>query len=226
MGSYISKLGYNTHEHPASLHPMDLCTRLVALEKELQISQAENAKKEAVIQYLLHSKASNPGLDAESEELQEEKSDLKKKIARLNEDSERVNDKLRKALDTIFVLSTPDVAAMVSQSISPSCGSRRKSPSVDLIDLLGSSEECASAVQTEEDITVLDGSYENEELEEEGVNEKTTPESSLLESYESHESLALESQGSRYIVHFAESDEDGKPNGSVNVVTQVWRLRI
>ena len=46
---------------------MDLCIRLMALEKDFEVSQAENAKEEAVIQYLLHSKISNAVLDAETE---------------------------------------------------------------------------------------------------------------------------------------------------------------
>lgn len=248
MDSCTSHLGYNTHQHPHSLgdehvsqqnypsglgrpsvhvtnglpvshRSIDLFTRLIALEKDLQISQTENTKKEAVIQYLLYSKVSN----AETEKLKEQNNNLEKEIARLNDDSERVKDKLGKALDTIFALSTPNVAGVVSQSISASCSSCCKPPSVealkteDLIDLLKSSEECASAVQTEEDTTLLDDIYD------EVLDNKTTLEHSLHESLESPN---LEFQAPPYIVHFADNDEEGKPNDSAKDVTSVRCLEV
>lgn len=211
------------NEDATSPSIIGLYTRLTALEKDLQISQEENANKEAIIRYLLNnSKLSNAPFDTEIGKLKVQNSNLKKKIARMNEDSGRLKEKLRTARATIFALSVHGVAAVGSQSVPPSCNNRCKSPSSEvLIDLLGSCEEDASAVPSEEDTTLLGDIYDND-LDVEGIETEITPGQSL---HESHNPLDSESQDYPYLVHFADSDEEDKMKEGVESVTKVPFLK-
>lgn len=247
MGATLSRLGYTPLQQPcqkshdcishrlhqgwgptlilgnedaASPSIISLYTRLTALEKDLQISQEGNTNKEAIIQYLLNlSKGSLSTLDTETEKLKEQNSNLKKKIARMNEDSKRLKDKLRTALDIIFASSMQSVTAVGSQSVSSSCSNRCKSPSSEiLIDLLGSCEGDASAVLSEEDTTLLNNDIHDDTLDVEGIKTEITPGQSL---HESQNSLDSEFQDLPYIVHFADGDEEDKPKEGVEFITKV-----
>ena len=65
MGAIFSYLSYDGYQQPydhgtaTSPSVIDLCTRLGALDKELQISRSENANKDAIIRYLLQSCATS-----------------------------------------------------------------------------------------------------------------------------------------------------------------------
>ena len=207
------------NEDATSPSIISLYTRLTALEKDLQISQEGNTNKEAIIQYLLNSyKVSNATLDTETEKLNEQNSNLKKKIAQMNEDSGRLIDTLRKALDTVSALSTHGVTPVGSQSVSPSCSNRCQSPSSEvLIDLLGSYEGDASAVLTEEDTTLLSEIHGND-LDVEGIEREITPGQAL---HESHSSLDSEFQDYPYIIHFANSDEEDISKEDVEFMAKV-----
>ncbi len=247
MGATLSYLGYASHQQPlprshehvsqqlhqgrgptlifrtedsASRSIIDLCARLAALEKDLQISRAENTNKDAVIQYLLHSSVSNARVNEDTVNLKEQLLVLKTTIARMRKENEEIKDRLQKAEDVIFAVATPSIPNSRPQSTSTSFSSRSDSPAKscgvteDLIDLLGCSNESDIAKCKEEDTTLLDEDYEDE-LETEGEFNNTTPDQSL------HLSFDTEFEGPAYITHFADSDEDAKPQNAVEVSGEV-----
>lgn len=247
MGATLSYLGYASHQRPyqpvpqqlqgrslgeptlilgngdaASSSIIDLCTRLGALEKDLQLSRAESTNKEAVIQFLLHSNVSNARVEETIVKLKDQLLVLKRTIDRTNKENEEIKIKLSKVEDNVFALSTPSVPNARPESTSTSFSSRSDSPpksesvAEDLIDLLGCSHESDSARLTEEDTTLLDESYEDEsDIEEAFPN--TTPDQSL------HQSSDSELEGCSYIVRFANSNEDAEPQDAVKVSTKVRR---
>ena len=247
MGATLSYLGYASHqqscpglrEHAtqhfdqgcgsrcvpgnqgaASLSVIDLCTCLGATEKELLLFRVENAKKEAVIRYLLQSSNSDSNVDIKEivVQLKEQHLALRTIINRINKESEEIKSKLRKAEEAIVTLSTLSFPGSGHQSTSTSFSSYSNCPTLgevvteDLIDLLGCSQEFDNAKLSEEETNLLDNFdvSENEE-----VLEITTPDRSVYQSFN------LEHEGPSYIVHFAESDEGGNPSDSVNVPTKV-----
>lgn len=249
MGAILSYLGYQSQQRPcppsrehvsqqlhhgslggptlilgngdaASASIIDLYTRLGALERDLQVTRAENINKEAVIQYLLQSNLSNARVKEITENLKDQLLALKTTADRTNEESEAIKDRLSKAEDNIFALSTSSVPNSKPHSASTSFSSRSnslpKSESVaeDLIDLVDYSHESDSAKLMEEDTTLLDESHEDDS-DIEGEFEDTTPDQSLQQSSDS------EFEGASYIVHFVDSDEDTKPQDAVKVSTKV-----
>ncbi|KAF6232322.1 hypothetical protein HO173_009427 [Letharia columbiana] len=238
MGATLSYLGYASHQQPhpgfyervsRQLHQgfeptlifgnkdavspsiIDLCTRLTALEKDLQISRTANTNKEAVIQYLLQSSVSNARVKERTVKLKEQLLVLKTTIDHTHKEKKEIKDKLRKAEDTIFALSRPNVPNSMSQSISTSFSSHSDSPpkseivTEDLIDLLDCSQEFSNKFYEDESDT-------------EGVSNSTTPFQSLQQSSDS------DFEGSSYIVHFADSDEDTKSQDAVKVSTKKVRV--
>ena len=249
MGATLSYLGYASHQQPrphshehvfqqlhqgrgrilifgtedsASRSIIDLCARLATLEKDLQISRAENTNKEAVIQYLLQPRVSNAHVNEITAHLKEQLLVLKMTIDRTKKENEEIKDRLLKAEDAILAVATPSVPNSRPQSTSTSfsnCSdSTAKSVVVteDLIDLLGCSQESDVAKCKEEDTTLLDEDYEDE-LETEREFNNTTPDQSL------HLSFDTEFEGPSYITHFADSDEDAKPQDAVEVSGEVMR---
>ena len=189
----------------ASPSVIDICTRLVTLEKDLKISRAGNGSKEAVIQYLLQHSVSDTRFQEFTVQLNAQFLALKTTIDQTNKEHENIKDKLRKAEEAIISLSTPSVPCSTSQSPSFSnytdLLTKSKAVTEDLIDLLDCSHECDSAKLTGEDSTLPDESYEDETDTGEGA-EKITPDQNL------HQSSDLDYEGSPYIVHFANSGED------------------
>ncbi|CAF9908534.1 MAG: hypothetical protein ALECFALPRED_004667 [Alectoria fallacina] len=252
MGATLSFLGYASHQQPysryhehvsqqlncpshggptiilgsgdaASPSIIDLCIRLAALKKDLQISRAGNTNKEAVIQYLLQSSVSNARVKQTTVQLKEQFLILKTAIDRTTKENEEIKDKLSKVEDTIFALSAPSVPNSRPQSTSTSFSSRSDFPpkgelaTENLIDLLGCSQEADSAKLMEEDTTLLEEFYEDGS-DIEGVFKNTTPDPSL------HQFSDSEFEGSSYIVHFADSDEDAKPQDAIEVSTKKVRV--
>ena len=245
MGATFSYLGYASHQQPhprsheqlhysslvdpalilgngdvASPSFIDLYTRLAALQKDLQISRAENTNKEAIIQYLLSSSVNNTRVREITVKLKEQLRVLKTANDRITKEKEEIEGKLGNAKNTISALTTPGVFSSVAQSTSTSFSSRSDSPpksepvTEDLIDLLDCSQESGSQKLVEDDTTLLDDFYE-EESDVERVLKNTTPDQSL------HQSSDSEFEGSSYIVRFANSDEEIKPQDAVKISHKV-----
>lgn len=206
------------NEDAASPSIIGLYTRLTALEKDLEISRVGNTNKEAVIQYLLQSSVSNARFKETTVKLKEQLVVLKTTIDRINKQNDEIKDKLGRAEDTISALSTSSV--LDSRSTSTSCSTRSDLPpksdvvTEDLIDLMCCSQESDNLELTEDDTTLIDGLYEDES-DMEGVSENTTPDQSL------HQSSDADFEGSSYIVHFSDSDQDNNVQDAVKVSTQV-----
>ena len=233
MGATFSYLCYPSHQpinqgcasspildnkDAASPSIIGLYTRLTALEKDLEISRVGNTNKEAVIQYLLQSSVSNARFKETTVKLKEQLIVLKATIDRIYKQNDEIKDKLGRAEDTISALSTSNF--LDSKSTSKSCSTRSEFPPTsdvmteDLIDLMGCSQESDSVKLTGEDTTLIDGLYEDQS-DIEGVSENTTPDQSL------HQSSDADFEGSSYIVHFSDSDQDDKAQDVVKVSTQV-----
>lgn len=249
MGATFSYLGYashqprhsQSHEHisqqfhsscgqtvvlgkegAASLPIIDLCTRIGASEKDLELCRTENAKKEAVIQYLLQSSVSNTRISEITEKLKERLSALTTTIDRTNKE---YGERLLKVEDSVYALSTRSIliSGPVSTSTSFSgcsdCPQNSGVVAEDLIDLLDCSQESDSVKLMGDETTLLDQSCE-EESNPESVVKNATPNQSLRQSSDS------EFQDFPYIVHFTDNDEEGNPNDSVKVATKVRCPRI
>lgn len=205
----------------ASFSVIELCTRLVALEKDLQISRADNSSKEAVIQYLLQSSVGNVGIKETTAQLKRQLLALKTTVDRTNEKNKEIIEKLGKAEEAIITLSTPSVPTSGPQSTCTSfssCTSPAKNgaEAKNLIDLLGSNQGSDSAKLTEDDYTLLDEDYTNE-LDIEGVSQRA-----MLHRAQ-HQFSVSEIGGSSYLVHFADSDEDAKPQDNAPLSVNVLR---
>ena len=185
----------------ASLSIIDLRTRLGATEKALVVSRAENAKKEAVIRYLLQysNGDSNVGIKEIIIPLKEQIFALKTSIDQINKGNEEIKSKLGKTEEAIATLSTPNFPESGTQSTSTSFGSNSNCPTL-------------GGVATEDLIDLLDGFGASEN---EGGFGDTSPDHSL------HESLDLEYEEPPYIVHFAKSDEESKSSDDLNTLTKV-----
>ena len=189
----------------ASPSVIDICTHLVTLEKDLEISRASNISKEAVIQYLLQSSTSDTQFQEFTVQLNAQFLALKTTIDQTNKENENIKDKLRKAEEAIMSLSTPSVPYSTSQSPSFSnytdLPTKSKAVTEDLIDLLGSNHECDSAKLMGEDSTLPNESYEDE-TDTGKIAQRIMPDQNL------HQSSDLDYEGSSYIVHFTNSGED------------------
>ena len=189
----------------ASPSVIDLCTRLVTLETDLKISQANISSREAFIQYLLQYGVSNTQFQQLIVQLDAQFLALKTTIDRTNRENENIQVKLRKAEEAIIALSTASVPYSTSQSPSFSTNTdvptKNRLVTEDLIDLLGCSHESDSAKLMGENSTLPDESYEDEtDNGEEG--QKTTPDQNL------HQPSDLDYEESSYIVRFTNSAED------------------
>ena len=246
MGATLSHLGYASHQQyhnkrvPQQLHQgcgpipilgkgdaasfsfIDLCTRLVALEKDLQISRADNSNKEVVIQYLLQSSVGSAGIKETTAQLKRQLLALKTTIDRTNEENEGIKEKLGKAEEAIIALSTPSVPTSGPQSTCTSFSSCTGPPAKtgaeteDLIDLLGCNQLSESAKLTEGDSTLLD-----EDFTDEPDIERLSQRANLHQAL--HQYSVSEVGGSSYFVHFADSEEDAKPQDIATLSVNVLR---
>lgn len=247
MGATLSYLGYlsNQHLHTPShghvsqqLHQyyrpflilsrrdtalpsiIDLYTRLIASEKDLQISQASNTHKEIVIEYLLQSNASNACFQ-ENLQLKAQLLVLKTTIDRINRENEEVKDKLRKAEEAIG-LSTSSVPASGPLPISTTFSSYANSPvegeavTEDLIDLLSCIQD-SDGGKTKEGHTTLRDELSEDEPDIEEVSQRNTPDRAL------HQTSDLDSEGPSYLVHFTNEDDDTEGQDTVVLSTKVLR---
>ena len=247
MGATLSSLGYTSHKQhyhervPQQLHPdcgpipilgsgdaassyvIDLCTRLGALEKDLQISRAENSNKEAVIQYLLQSNVSNAGIKELTVQLERQLLILKAAMDRTKKENEEIREKVGKAEEAIVALSSMNgIPCLRPQSTSTSFSghidspAKREAMTEDLIDMLDHSQGLDSAKSIEEDITLPDELYEDES-DIEGVIQRTSSDQAP------HQSSDLEFEGPSYLMHFVDTGEDAKPQDTVTLSTEVLR---
>ena len=172
---------------------VNLSTRLAVLERDYQNSQTENSKKEAAIQYLLHSKVGQGPSEKEIAELGDQVSSLKERNSELTKDAEQLRSQLQQALDIIFTLSTPIAAGFTpqsAQSYDRDCVKGSKTASVDpvenndLINLLECVEEYSDAKLNGEETTVLEDDYDD--LSDDGIEVgKTARDQSLSQSFSS-----------------------------------------
>ena len=180
----------------------ELYTRLGALEKDLQISRAENTRKDAVIQYLLQYNISNVPVKEIIVNLNGQVLTLETTINQTNKENKEIKVKLSKAEDTISRLQSAPTSFSSRSDIPPEIDLVAE----DLIDLLDSSHESDSAKLMKEDTALLDDSFEHESgIEGEFMN--TTPDQSLHQS--------------PYIVYFADSEENAEAQAAVNLPTNV-----
>ena len=250
MGSVPSYFGYtpirlphpHAHEHlyPQAYHPgpggfpagpppghsiatpnVELCARLALLERDYQNSQAENAKKEAVIQYLLHSKVDDEPSNNKAADLRDEVLSLKERISELNEDGKQLRSQFQQVLDLIFTLPTPITAGFAAQSAPTNDRDGSKTTNVDvvktndLIDLLDCVEGSADAKLSGEDTTLLDDYHDDvSSIGEEPA--KTAADQSLSKSLSSD---LIED--SSYIHHFVRDESNVNPHEDVKKAAPV-----
>ena len=193
------------NEDAASAYVNDICTRLVTLEKDLQISREGNISKEAVIQYLLHYKVSDTQLKEFTVQLSAQFLALQTTIDQTNKENENIKDKLRKAEEAIISLSAPSTPCSTSQSPSfidyTGLPTKSTAATEDLIDLLDCSHECDSGKLMGEDST-LPNELDDDETDTEAIAQRITPDQNL------HQLSDLDYDGSSYIVHFTNSSEN------------------
>lgn len=153
--------------YPTSAASIDLISRLVLLEKDLQLAHADNIKKDAIIHYLLYTRGTEPVLDNDAQKLKQEISSLEKKIARYEEEFQSIKTQLSRALDIIFTLSAGKVDYDGSQLFSVSGLSRCKAPHnpiprvEDLIDLSNFGKEPVELTAPDEDTTLLEDNFDD-----------------------------------------------------------------
>ena len=199
----------------------NLYTRIAAMERDIQISRAQNENKEAVIDYLLQTHIRNASVRESTAQLQDQLLSLRAAIERTHKEIGEINKKLGKAKDAIIALTTLNAPSSRSHSILTSSSNRSyplpKSEAVseDLIDLLDCSQDSSHAKALEEDTTLLDDYYEDD-LEIEGVATRCTINSPSDSEFE----------GSPYIVHFTNSDEDDTQGDAVKVSTTVLHQEV
>ena len=185
----------------------NIYTHLATIEKEIQVSRAQSKTKEAVIDYLLQVNVRTASVKESTAQLQGQLLALRSAIERIHKEIGEINDKLGKAKGAIIALTTLNASSSRSQSIQTSSSNRSYPPpksaavSEDLIDLLDCSQYSSYAKAVEEDTTLLD-SYCEDDLEIEGLLKNTNRNPILPQSSDS------EFEGSSYIVHFTDSDED------------------
>lgn len=247
MGATLSYLGYASNQHPhtpshghvsqqqcqyyrpflilshrdtTSPSIIDLYTRLIILEKDLQTSQVGNTHKEIVIQYLLQSNASNSCFQ-ENLQLKAQLLVLKTTIDRTNRENEEIKDKMRKAEEAIalFLSNVPVSGPLpISTTLSSYTSSPVKGEAVteDLIDLLGCIQESDNGKPKEENASLRD------ELHEDEPDIKEVSRENALDRV-LHQSSDPESEGPSYLVHFADRDEDDKTQDTVVLSAKVMR---
>lgn len=177
-------------EHSTFGPQIDLTTRLFLLEKDLQIVQAENIKKEAVIQYLLNTKLAKSIPDHHAEELKKIILSLKEKITVYKGYFDKSRNKLRRGRDAILASGTPNVDTDSNGSSSTSgfdCSKASQNLIVkaeDLIDLSELGEDSAAARTSEEDTTLLEDSYDDLSDSENSLGE-AAPVSNMVNAFSS-----------------------------------------
>lgn len=202
-----------------------LCTQLAAMEKDIQVSQAQNKNKEGVIDYLLQTNVRNASVKGSTAQLQRQLLALRATIEQTHKEVGEIKDKLEKAEDAIIALSTLNAPSSRSQSISTSSSNRGYPPpkseavSGDLIDLLDCSQDSSHAKAVEEETTLLDDYYEDES-ETEGVLKNTIRDQLLPQPFNS------EFEGSSYIVHFTDSDKDDAQGDTVKTSITVLHQEV
>ena len=208
-------------EHSIATPNVELCARLALLEKDYQNSQAENANKEAVIQYLLHSKVGDEPSDNKAADLGEEVLSLKERISELNEDGKQLRSQLQQALDIIFTTPTPITAGFAAQSSPTNDEDGSKTTNIDvvkthdLIDLLDCVEGSADAKLSGEDTTLLDDYHDDvSSIGEEPA--KTAADQSLSQSLSSDLR-----EDSSYIHHFVRDESNVNPHEDVEKAAPV-----
>lgn len=128
---------------------------LVVLKKDLKLSQAENAKKDAIIQYLLNFMVRNLTLA----EHDAEKDRVTKKVFK-----DGIEELVSSIKDAIFTLSITNVGGIRPRDESRRCSEGPNDEIVetgDLIDLLSSNDETENTKLTEEDTTLLEELYDD-----------------------------------------------------------------
>ena len=251
MGATASYLGYKSQKQPftpygqfsqqlhqgrslplildngvaASPSIANIYTHLAALEKDIQVSRAQNKNKEAVIDYLMQTNVRNASVKGSTAQLQGQLLALRAATERTHKEVGEIKDKLKKAEDAIIALSALSVPSSRPHSISTSF-SNRSYPSLksdvvseDLIDLLDCSQDSGITKAVEEDTTLLDDYYEDDS-EIEGVLKNATRDQLIPQSSDS------EFEGSSYIVHFTESDEDDTLGDAVKISTTVLHQEV
>ena len=220
----ISRVGSGDPTLPSMI---DLYTRLIALYKDFHLFRSGNSSKESVIQYLLHSSFSNSGFKQSTVHLEEQVQVLKASLDRTRRENEEVKEKLAKAENVILALSNP--------MQTPSCPIPRPQPSSamfsnssdipsksnasmdDLIDLLGGGSESDIPKSMEKD-TNSRSELSKDESNIEELSTNLVPDQSVYQSFDS----GFPDSGFPdfpYIVHFPESDEEGKAGDDVKVLT-------
>ena len=248
MGSHAAHFGYSRghspyphgHEHlheqnhhsglgrlptapsfgqPISASNVDLSIRLAVLEKEYYSAQVENAKKEAIIQYLLHSKTGGTAPNTETADTGAEVLSLKKNTAELNKNNEQLRSQLQQALDIIFALSAPIANGLAVQS--PKTAKVDLVKTNDLIDLLDRDESSEGAKLGGEETTLLDDFYDD--VSENGeMSKHPPPNQSSSASFSSDMT-----DESSYIRHFVKDDaaiacqDKGKTIANVRLITTI-----
>ena len=198
----------------------NLYTHLTAMENDIQVSQAQNKNKEAVIDYLLQTNSRNASLKESTAQLQGQLLALRATIERTHKEVREINEKLGKAKTTIIALTTLNAPSPRSQSILTSSSNRSyphpnsEAVSEDLIDLLDCSQDSSHAKAVGEDTTLLDD-YHEDDSEIEGILKITTRDQFNSQSSDS------KLEGSSYITHFTDSDEDDTQGDAVKVSTTV-----
>ena len=204
----------------ASPSIINLCTQLAAMEKDIQVSQAQNKNKESIIDYLLQSNVRNASIKGSTAQVQGQLLALRAAIEQTHKEVRGIKDKLEKAEDAIIALSTLNAPSSESQSISTSSSNRSYPPpksealNGDLIDLLDCSQDSSHATAVEEDTTLLNNDYDDDS-EIEGILKNAIRDQLISQSSDS------EFEGSSYIVHFTDSDQDDIQGDAVKTSTTV-----
>lgn len=209
MGAAISYLRSNGDGAPTTVIDP------VLLEQDLQIARAEISNKETVIQFLLQSIGSSLHYRKATIQVKEQHLVLKTAIDQIKKENLDIKKDLRSAEAAIAALSTSCVPTSEPHSTSTSfshCSDSTANSGIateDLIDLIDYSEESDNG---REATTVYDELSEDESNIE-GDFKNVTPAQSLYQSSD------LEFDASSYIVHFADSHEESKPD-SIEIATK------
>ena len=195
----------------------NLCTQLAAIEKDIQVSQAENKNKESIIDYLLQTNVRNASVNGSTAKLQGQLRALRAAIEQTHKEVREIKDKLEKAEDAIIALSTLNAPGSRTQSISTNRS--YPPPSGDLIDLLDCTQDSSYAKAVEEETTLLDDYYEDDS-ETEGVLKNTIRDQLKPQPFDS------EFEGSSYIVRFTDSDEDDTHGDAIKTSTTVLHQEV
>ncbi|KAM0794336.1 hypothetical protein BDR22DRAFT_711242 [Usnea florida] len=201
----------------------NLYTHLIAMEKDIQVSRAQNRNKEAVIDYLLQTNFRNASVKESTAQLQGQLLALKATIERTHKEVREINEKLGKAKDAIIALTTLNAPSPRSQSILTTSSNRSYSHpnseavGEDLIDLLYCSQEPSHAKAVGEDTTLLDDYYEDDS-EIKGIIKNTTRDQLNSQFSDS------EFESSSYIVHFTDSDGDDTQGDAIKLSTTEVQL--